>query len=169
MYQKIFKMHADLLKTLAHPKRLEIINMLRDQELSVSDMQNMLELPQANLSQHLQLLRKYQVVKFRKDGKQIWYRLAHGNFAKATDLMREVLLEQYEDSPVARYLKMNIVDLLPVVADPVCGMRLSPKIAAGSVSYEGRRYYFCATGCEKKFKRFPRNYFNSLKEYLYVR
>ncbi len=95
MYHQVFKLHSDLLKALSHPKRLEIVHLLRDQELSVSQIQTMLDLPQANLSQHLMVLREVQVVEFRREGKEIYYQLTHKNFIKASDLLREVLIDRY--------------------------------------------------------------------------
>lgn len=158
MYQEVFQLHADLLKALAQPRRLEIINLLQGQELSVSEMQEMLALPQANLSQHLMVLRKCGVVNDRRDSKQIYYRLAHKNFLKANDLMRDVLLEKYEKTPLAKVMHEEITELFPVVVDPVCGMRVSKKTAAASHSHQGSRYYFCASGCLKKFKQSPQKY-----------
>ena len=75
MYHIIFRLHTQLLKALANEKRLEIIHLLRDQELTVSEIQTMLDLEQANLSQHLMVLRKLEVVTTRKDGKEIYYKL----------------------------------------------------------------------------------------------
>lgn len=158
MYQEVFQLHADLLRALAQPRRLEIVNLLQDQELSVSQIQDMLALPQANLSQHLQVLRKQGVVSARRDGKQIFYRLAHKNFRKANDLLRDVLIERYEKTPLAKVIHTEFTDLLPVVADPVCGMRVSKKTAAASHFYLGMHYYFCASGCLKKFKKSPEKY-----------
>ncbi len=158
MYQAVFQLHADLLKALAQPRRLEIINLLQNQELSVTAIQDMLALPQANLSQHLQVLRKQGVVVDRREGKQIFYRLAHKNFRQANDLLRDVLMERYEKTPLAKVINTEITALLPLVADPVCGMRVSKKTAAVSHSYHGTRYYFCASGCLKKFKASPRKY-----------
>ena len=80
MYQQIFKLHSSLLKAISHPKRIEIIHLLRDQELNVGEILKMLGLPQANLSQHLMIMRDAGVVKTRKEGKQIYYKLAHKNF-----------------------------------------------------------------------------------------
>ena len=94
MYEQVFQLHANLLKALANPKRLEIIHLLRDQELSVTVIQEMLDLPQANLSQHLQVLRHEGIVQTRKDGKQIYYHVAHKNFIAASDLLREVLVKK---------------------------------------------------------------------------
>jgi DNA-binding transcriptional ArsR family regulator len=52
---------ATILKALSHPRRLEIIHLIRDQELPVQDIHQMLDLPQANVSQHLKRVyfRKY--------------------------------------------------------------------------------------------------------------
>jgi ArsR family transcriptional regulator len=158
MYQEVFQLHADLLKALAQPRRLEIVNLLQNQELSVTEIQDMLALPQANLSQHLQVLRKQGVVVDRREGKQIFYRLAHKNFRKANDLLRDVLIEKYEKTPLAKVMHAEMTDLLPVIADPVCGMRVSKKTAAASHSHHGTRYYFCASGCLKKFKKSPHKY-----------
>ena len=58
IYKKIFDVHADLLKALSHPKRLEVVHLLRDKSMCVSEIQDMLGLSQANLSQHLQILRE---------------------------------------------------------------------------------------------------------------
>ena len=42
--------------------------------------------------------------------------------------------------------------------DPVCGMDVDPKTAAGESEYQGRKYYFCSTGCKKAFDKEPRQY-----------
>ncbi len=158
MYQEVFQKHADLLKAMSHPKRLEIINVLRDRELSVGELLDMMGLPQANLSQHLQVLRSVGVVTTRKDGKRIYYALAHKNFLKACDLMRHVLLAQYKDSPLSKQFAHAMPDLVPTVEDPVCGMHVSPKTAAVSERFDGKRFYFCAMGCGEKFRENPKKY-----------
>src|SRR3989338_6518052 len=145
MYQEVFELHAELLKALAHPKRLEIIHLLRDRSLTVGEIQEMLDLPQANLSQHLTVLRHAKVVTTKKKGKQIFYKLSHGNFIKASDLLRCVFLEKYP--PLA--------DLLPSEKDPVCGMYLSPKTAAFAHTHADHDYYFCASKCLKNFQKEP--------------
>ena len=152
MYQQIFNLHADVLKALSHPKRLEIIHLLRDQSLSVSDIQQMLDLPQANLSQHLQVLRDQKIVNCEKKGKQIFYKVSHPNYLKACDLIRQVLLEIHKDnSKLNRDLRSEISNLLPTAIDPICGMRLTPSTAAFFYDYNGIINYFCASGCLKTF------------------
>jgi ArsR family transcriptional regulator len=158
MYSNIFDKHAELLKALAHPRRLEIISLLRDQELPVSSIHSMLDLPQANISQHLMILRDAGVVSTRRDGKQIYYSISNLKFVKASDLIREVLIDKNPSPDLAKELKIKMKDLVPLVHDPVCGMRLSPKTASFNYSYSGEGYFFCASGCLKKFKEDPKKY-----------
>lgn len=151
MYQEVFELQAELLKALAHPKRLEILHLLRYQSLNVSEMVEMLGLPQANLSQHLMVMREAGVVESQKSGKEVNYRLSEKNFVKASDLLREVLIKKHKGERIADELAFKMQDLWPVVTDPVCGMRLSPKTAGNAVRKNGKSYYFCAEGCKKKF------------------
>src|SRR5438309_375567 len=44
--------------------------------------------------------------------------------------------------------------------DPVCGMSVDPRNAAGSYGYKGRTYFFCSTGCREKFKADPERFLN---------
>jgi YHS domain-containing protein len=39
--------------------------------------------------------------------------------------------------------------------DPVCGMDVDPKTAAGKSDYQGKTYYFCSLGCKKEFENNP--------------
>jgi P-type Cu+ transporter len=45
--------------------------------------------------------------------------------------------------------------------DPVCGMSVDPETAAAKVEYDGRTYYFCATGCARRFQQEPAKYLNA--------
>jgi ArsR family transcriptional regulator len=158
MYQQIFKLHSDLLKAISHPKRIEIIHLLRDQELNVSEILEMLGLPQANLSQHLMVMRDAGVVSTRRNGKQVYYKLTNKNFIKASDLLREVLVKRYKDTGLADEFVMKMDDLVPLVHDPVCDMRLSPKTAGYAKKFKTRKYYFCAKGCLDTFSKNPEKY-----------
>lgn len=158
MYSKMFELHAELLKALAHPRRLEIIQLLRDQALNVTDIYEMLDLPQANISQHLMILRQAGVVTTLRDGKQIVYSIAHPQILTASDALREVLIDQHKGSQLAESLAITMKDLIPIVHDPVCGMRVSPKTASDSLEHKGHQYYFCASGCKKKFSERPDQY-----------
>ena len=42
--------------------------------------------------------------------------------------------------------------------DPVCGMDVDEKTAAGKSEYKGQTYYFCSVGCKKSFDKEPEKY-----------
>ena len=91
--EQIFHMHALVCKSLADPKRLRIITVLRDGEMTVGEMARVLGLRQANLSQHLMLLRERGVVTTRRQGLNVYYSLSSPKIVQACELMREVLAE----------------------------------------------------------------------------
>lgn len=158
MYSELFDLQAALLKALAHSRRLEIIRLLRDQELCVSDIYEMLDLPQANVSQHLAVLKDARILATTKKGKQVFYALANKKIIQATDLIRDVLIEHHKDTTIAQELTRTMKDLVPLTHDPVCKMRLSPKTASYTSKHNGQTYYFCASGCLKKFEHNPAHY-----------
>ena len=103
---QLFKMQADICKTMADPKRLMIVHELREGELSVGELASRLELPQANISQHLSLMRKRGIVTTRRDGTTIFYSLASRKIAEACDIVQCVLAEQLEGNrKLARLLE----------------------------------------------------------------
>ena len=95
---KIFELHAALCQTLANPVRLRILAVLRDGEKSVNELARELGVPQANISQHLSVLRDRNVLSTRREGVSIYYRIAYPKIVKAGDLIREVLFEQMAES-----------------------------------------------------------------------
>jgi DNA-binding transcriptional ArsR family regulator len=98
--RQLYKLHAGICHTLANPKRLEIIDKLRDQELSVTELAEALGISQANLSQHLSLMRQRGIVTTRRERLNIFYRLSNPKIIKACDLMRQVLLENLKSGAV---------------------------------------------------------------------
>jgi len=94
MDKQLFQRHADVCQTLANATRLEILSDLRDGEKRVSDLVERTGLPQANISQHLALLRGKNLVATRREGAKIYYRIANDKIIRACDLIREVLIEQ---------------------------------------------------------------------------
>ncbi len=67
---------ASLLRMLANERRLMILCQLSDGELAVGQLQPRVGLSQSALSQHLALLREQELVATRRDGQQIYYRIA---------------------------------------------------------------------------------------------
>ena len=94
--RNLYALQASICQTLAHPKRLEAIDRLRQGEISVTDLAEALDISQPNLSQHLTLMRQKGIVTTRREGLNVYYRLASPKIVKACDLMREVLVEHLE-------------------------------------------------------------------------
>lgn len=90
----MFRLHANVCKGLGDPKRLLLIDALRDGERSVSEMCDELDLPQTNASQHLAVLRDKGLVRSRKDGQRVFYSLTSPKIIVAVDLLRDVMAEQ---------------------------------------------------------------------------
>jgi ArsR family transcriptional regulator, virulence genes transcriptional regulator len=155
-----FKAQEELFKAFAHGKRLEIISLLISGELPVTSIYEMLDLPQANISQHLMVLRKNNIVCTKRIGKTIYYSIAHTKIIDAYTLFREYLIEVENNTEISNELKKNTKDLLPLMHDPVCGMQVSMKLSGFSYIYKRKKYVFCASGCLKKFRNNPLKYIN---------
>jgi len=90
----IYEMQAEISKTLAHPLRLAILHNLKNGEKTVNELTQTIGATQSNVSQHLAILRQRQIVKTRKEGTNIYYRVASPKISQACDMVREVLIEQ---------------------------------------------------------------------------
>ncbi len=94
MEDQIYFYHAEMCKVFSHPKRLELINVLRDKEMSVGELTQRLGLTIGNLSQHLAMMRQRHILASRKEGNMVYYRIANPRLLEAFDLLREILFEQ---------------------------------------------------------------------------
>jgi ArsR family transcriptional regulator len=83
-------------QVLSHPTRLEIITVLREGEQTVGVIAKLLEISMGNLSQHLAMMRERRILSSRKEGNQVYYRVANPKMLKVFDLLREILMEQIE-------------------------------------------------------------------------
>lgn len=95
--EQIYELHADLCKIFSNAKRLEIINALKDKEMSATKLIERIGLSKANLSQHMSVLKSKGVILTRREGVNIYYRIANPKIIQACHLMREVLLEQFQE------------------------------------------------------------------------
>jgi len=91
---ELFRLHANVCKGLADPKRLLIIDALRDGERTVSELCGELDIAQTNASQHLAVLRDKGLVRSRRDGQWVYYSLTSPKIIVAVDLLRDVMAEQ---------------------------------------------------------------------------
>ena len=101
----LFELQSEVCKTLASPKRLEILNALKEGEKTVSELVEILGVPKANVSQHLAVMRHKGILDSRREGVNIYYRVSNPKVIKACVLMREVLTEQMQE-------KSRLIDIV---------------------------------------------------------
>ena len=89
MDERPFELHAEMLSTLAHPKRLIIIELLREGEKTVGELAQELNISLQNTSQHLRLMRDRGLVMARKDAQSVFYRLTSLTLADCCDRVRK--------------------------------------------------------------------------------
>ena len=67
---------SDVLKALADPHRLRLVQALRERDQSVSDLAALLDLEIGTVSHHLKVLRRQEIVTFQREGKVVIYSLS---------------------------------------------------------------------------------------------
>ncbi len=90
----VYKIQADVLKTLSNPRRLEIVHVLAGGPREVSRLAEEMGISQPNVSQHLALLRTAGVVEAERDGREVRYRLSDPDIILACETMRGVLIRR---------------------------------------------------------------------------
>jgi ArsR family transcriptional regulator len=98
MQEKLRIYKASIFQALSHPTRIAILEVLRDRELSARTIQEKLGVEQANLSQHLAILRSHQIVVNRKDGNQVFYSIRNPVLVEVLDIMRRYFLANLADA-----------------------------------------------------------------------
>jgi len=91
---RIYYYHADMCKVFSHAKRLEVINVLRDGEMTVTELSQKLGLAIGNLSQHVSMMKERRVLISRKEGNLVYYRIANPKLIPCFDMLREMLFDQ---------------------------------------------------------------------------
>ena len=86
-----YRLHADICKVLTDPKRLMILEALRDGEQSVGALAGRLAATLANASQHLTVLRSAGLVEARRSGTTVHYRLSEPRITEACDIIRAIV------------------------------------------------------------------------------
>src|SRR3989344_1117873 len=92
--KELYEIHAEICKVFSNSTRLEILNLLRDKELSVTELIKKTQLSQSNISQHLSIMKSKGIVVSNRNGKNIYYKLTTPKIIKAFDIIRDVLAEK---------------------------------------------------------------------------
>ena len=101
--QRILQLQSEICKVLSNPKRLEILHELREGERTVGELTSSTGMKQANVSQHLALMRHRNIVVERRVGNAVYYHISDRRINNACDLMQQVILGQViADSKLAK-------------------------------------------------------------------
>ena len=98
MQDALRKFKAQVFQALAHPTRIAIIEALRDGELPAGRLLDLLQVEQANLSQHLAVLRSKQVLVNRKVGNQVFYAVRDPVLIQVLDLLRQYFFSHLNET-----------------------------------------------------------------------
>jgi DNA-binding transcriptional ArsR family regulator len=97
MSEPIYTLKAEFFKTLGHPGRIRILELLAEGEHSVTELMPELGLESSHLSQQLAVLRRAGMVVARKQGNNVIYSIASDDMAELLLLARKVLTGQLTD------------------------------------------------------------------------
>jgi len=96
--EELYRMQAEFCKGMAHPKRIQIIAMLKGGEKTVNELAKLTGIPQANMSQHLSILRQLGLLVARRDGTNIYYSISDDRIVEACELVRSCIGERLRKS-----------------------------------------------------------------------
>jgi rhodanese-related sulfurtransferase len=126
---KIYSVLSGLVKAMANPHRLEIIDLLGQAERSVEDIAKETGMSVANASQHLQVLRQSNLVRVKRNGNFILYSLANDNVYKSWRDLREIGMESLaEVEKIVREFRTKKNSLKPVRIDELISRMNSSNI-----------------------------------------
>lgn len=89
---------AEFFRVLGHPVRVRILELLRDGERAVGDLQAALEINSSGTSQHLGALRRLGILESRRDGTSVLYRVKDPRIFQLLEVARRILTGHYEDT-----------------------------------------------------------------------
>ncbi len=91
MQRPLYQMKADFFKTLGHPVRIRVLELLSQREHAVSEMLTEIGVEAANLSQQLSILRRAGLVTARREGLSVTYELTSPQVAELLAVARAIL------------------------------------------------------------------------------
>ena len=86
--EELHRMQADFCKAMGHPRRIHILRDLKGGEKTVTELARMTGLPQANVSQHLGILRQFGLLSTRRAGSNVYYAISDHRIVEACELVR---------------------------------------------------------------------------------
>lgn len=94
MSDALRRFKSEIFQGLANPTRIAIVELLRDGEMPAGKLIEKLGIEQANVSQHLSVLRAKQIVASRKAGNQVFYSIRDHALIEVLDILRRYFYSQ---------------------------------------------------------------------------
>jgi DNA-binding transcriptional ArsR family regulator len=94
----IYVLKADFFRILGHPVRVRILELLRDGERTVGDLQGQLGLDSSGTSQHLGALRRQGLLESRREGTSVYYRVRDPRLFQLLEVARQILTSNLADT-----------------------------------------------------------------------
>jgi DNA-binding transcriptional ArsR family regulator len=98
MTRPIYQVKADFFKTLAHPARIRVLELLRDGERSVGELIPEVGLESSHLSQQLAVLRRANVLQARKDGTTVRYSVTDERMFELLEVAKAIITSTLAES-----------------------------------------------------------------------
>jgi DNA-binding transcriptional ArsR family regulator len=97
MEERVIELKADILKALAQPTRLRILELLREGEKCICEIVPALNGEQSNISRHISLMQKSQIVTTRKDGVKVMVKVRDPRVFDILDKVSVILKNQMKE------------------------------------------------------------------------
>ena len=94
----VYQAKAEFFRILGHPVRVRTLELLRDGERTVGDLQAALGLDSSGTSQHLGLLRRHGILDRRRDGTSVYYRIKDPRTFQLLEVARQILTTSLTES-----------------------------------------------------------------------
>ncbi|MFI1066607.1 ArsR/SmtB family transcription factor [Streptomyces spororaveus] len=91
MVTPLYQLKAEFFKTLGHPARIRVLELLAEREQAVGELLAEVGIEAASLSQQLAVLRKANLVATRREGSNVYYRLTSPDVAELLRVARGIL------------------------------------------------------------------------------
>jgi DNA-binding transcriptional ArsR family regulator len=96
--QPIHKIKADFFRTLGHPARVRVLELLKDGELTVGELQAELEIDSSGASQHLGAMRRQGLLDSRREGTSVFYRVRDPRVFQLLETARQLIGSHLEET-----------------------------------------------------------------------
>ena len=97
-HRAVYQVKAEFFKTLGHPVRVRILELLKDGERSVGELQRELKMDSGGTSQHLGVLRKHGVLEARREGTSVFYSVRDPRIFQLLDTARQIITSNLTES-----------------------------------------------------------------------